>query len=389
MRKRRISLLLALMLLFLPVHTLARTEPLETDAPFEWNAKSVLLIDAATGTVIMEKNADEQLPAASITKLMTILLVMEEMERGSIAADTEVTVSAQAAGMGGSQALLDAGGVYTVGDLLKSMIVASANDSAVALAELLSGSEEAFAGRMNERARQLGLTGTKYINATGLPAEGQHTTARDIALLSQEVLSYPVYFEYSGIWMDEIKHKNDRVTELVNTNRLVRFYEGADGVKTGSTNEAGYCISATAKRGEDRFIAVVLGADSGKNRFALAQKMLDHAFCHYTTRKMIGQGDLIEQKLPVNGSMVENVPLAASQDVHLTVKKEDENKINTIVNLPQTVQAPLMTGEKVGEIQFMLRDDVLYSVDIVAAEDAKKADIFGNMVRILRGWMKG
>ena len=291
MLKRKIACALLAALLCMQTQLLhAQTQPLEAEMPFETDAVSVILMDANTGTVILEKNADEQRPVASITKLMTILLTIEAIEKGEISLTQEVTVSETAAGTGGSQALLDAGGVYTVNELLESLIVASANDSAVALAELLCGSEDAFAQAMNDRAKQLSLFATHYVNASGLPAEGQYTSARDVAALSLEVLRHPLYFEYSTIWMDQIRHRGGRITELVNTNRLIRFYEGADGVKTGSTNEAGFCISATAKRGEDRFLAVVLGSSTGKARFAIAQRLLSYAFDRYTAETLIKKG---------------------------------------------------------------------------------------------------
>ena len=389
MWKRGAAAILLVTMLFMPLTAFARTEPLEKEMPFETEAVSVLLLDAKTGTVILEKNADEQRPVASITKLMTILLTLEAIDEGKVDLQQEITVSAHAAGMGGSQALLDAGGVYSVEELLKSMIVASANDSAVALAELMASSEEGFAGKMNERAKQLGLAGTNYLNATGLPANGQYTTARDIAVLSMEVMKHPLYFEYSTIWLDEIKHKNDRVTQLVNTNRLVRFYEGADGVKTGSTNEAGYCISATAERAGDRFIAVVLGAETGKKRFALAQKLLDHAFANYTTKTFFKVGEIFESTVPVTGARVESVSITVNQDILVTIHKAQESEIEMIVNLPESLKAPVLTGEKVGEVQIVCGDEYLYTADAIVAQDVKKANIFGYLSNVFKEWMKG
>ena len=235
--KRLCALLLALGLV--PLGTAAvRTAPMEETVPVEITAPSAMLVEAETGTVIFEKNADEQRPVASVTKLMTLLLTFEALEEGTVSLEDQVTVSRAAAGQIGSQALLDAGAVYSLKELLKSTIIASANDSAYALAEYLAGTETDFVARMNERAQELGMTDTVYVNCTGLPVEGQHTTARDVALLSCQMCTHPEYFTYGAVWMDTLTHPSGRVTDLTNTNRLVRFYEGCDGLKTGSEDDS-------------------------------------------------------------------------------------------------------------------------------------------------------
>ena len=400
MKKRWVAALLAALLLLLPAAARAESattqaetapaqgEPLESELPMEADAVSVLLLDARTGTVILEKNADEQRPAASLTKLMTILLTLEALDDGEIALADEVTVSEAAAGMGGSQALLDAGGVYTVEDLLKSLIVASANDSAVALAELLRGSEDAFAGRMNERAAELGLSGTHYVNASGLPAEGQHTTARDIAALSLEVLSHPLYFDYSTIWMDEILHRNNRVTDLVNTNRLIRFYEGADGVKTGSTSEAGYCISATAKRGGERFLAVILGSSTSAKRFSLAQELLTYAFDHYETAELLHEGDVVVQGVPVENAVVRQADLAAKADLTALTRKGEGASLTVEVSAPSVLRAPLSAGEIVGEAVAMREGEAVARVPLVLTQDLPGRSYRSSLGEVLRLWMQ-
>lgn len=237
----------------------ALAAPLEPVSSFDLQTPSYLLMEASTGQVILEQNADETRPVASVTKLMTLLLVLEALDAGTVSLTDSIVCSSNAAGMGGSQALLDAGSAYPLEDLLKSTIVASANDSAVALAEHLAGTEANFVERMNRRAAELGLTQTVYQNCTGLPAEGQHTTARDVANLSRQIGRHPLYYQYSTLWMDTLEHPGGRTTDLVNTNRLVRFFEGCDGYKTGSTDEARYCISATAQKDGMRLIAVLLG----------------------------------------------------------------------------------------------------------------------------------
>lgn len=387
MWKKWISALLAFCFLLSPVCLRAQRVPLETQAPFELEAASVLLMDAGTGTVILEKNADEKRPVASVTKLMTILLVLEALDEGKITLEQEVTVSKAAAGMGGSQALLDAGGIYPLSELLKSLIIASANDSAVALAELLMGSEENFAAAMNHRAQELGLNDTHYVNASGLPAEGQYTTARDVAELSREVLKHPTYFEYSGIWMDEIVHKGGRVTQLVNTNRLIRFYEGADGVKTGSTNEAKYCVSATAKRGDERFLAVVLGAPTGAKRFDLAGKLLNYAFENYYTKTFLVKGQVIDKQIPVSGALSRSISASALCDLSVLVKRGEEKNWTMEFNLPKCVRAPQRKGEVIGQAIALYCGERVTDVPIVLCEEIAKLGIPAIIREIFFRWL--
>ncbi len=387
MWKKWISALLAVYFLLSPVCLRAQRVPLETEAPFELEAASVLLMDAGTGTVILEKNADEKRPVASVTKLMTILLVLEALDEGKITLEQEVTVSKAAAGMGGSQALLDAGGIYPLSELLKSLIIASANDSAVALAELLMGSEENFAAAMNRRAQELGLNDTHYVNASGLPAEGQYTTARDVAELSREVLKHPTYFEYSGIWMDEIVHKGGRVTQLVNTNRLIRFYEGADGVKTGSTNEARYCVSATAKRGDERFLAVVLGAPTGAKRFDLAGKLLNYAFENYYTKTFLVKGQVIDKQIPVSGALSRSISTSALCDLSVLVKRGEEKNWTMEFNLPKCVRAPQRKGEVIGQAIALRCGERVTDIPIVLCEEIPKLGIPAIIREIFFRWL--
>ena len=387
MWKKWISALLAVYFLLSPVCLRAQRVPLESEAPFELEAASVLLMDAGTGTVILEKNADEKRPVASVTKLMTILLVLEALDEGKITLEQEVTVSKAAAGMGGSQALLDAGGIYPLSELLKSLIIASANDSAVALAELLMGSEENFAAAMNRRAQELGLNDTHYVNASGLPAEGQYTTARDVAELSREVLKHPTYFEYSGIWMDEIVHKGGRVTQLVNTNRLIRFYEGADGVKTGSTNEAKYCVSATAKRGDERFLAVVLGAPTGAKRFDLAGKLLNYAFENYYTKTFLVKGQVIDKQIPVSGALSRSISTSALCDLSVLVKRGEEKNWTMEFNLPKCVRAPQRKGEVIGQAIALYCGERVTDVPIVLCEEIPKLGIPAIIREIFFRWL--
>ena len=279
---------------------LSRAPLLETP-PLHPACAAVLLAEADSGQVIFQMNADAPRPVASVTKLMTILLTLEALDAGRLSPGDVVTVSEAAAGMGGSQVLLDVNERQSVDTLLKCMIVGSANDAAVALAEAMYGSEALCVEAMNRRAEALGMTGTHFENCTGLPAGGQHTTARDVAVMSRQVFAHPHYFDLSPIWMEDIDHGDGRVTQLVNTNKLLRLCDGCDGGKTGSTKEAGYCVSATARRGDMRLIAVVLGAESGKERFAIAREMLEYGFANYRRYPVAVRGTKVRGRLPVTG----------------------------------------------------------------------------------------
>lgn len=381
--KRGICLLLALLLL--PAAAFA-AEPLEQGAPLAFETPSYLLMEASTGQVIFEKNADERRPVASVTKLMTLLLILEALEEGTIALSDQVMVSKAAASMGGSQALLDADSQYKLEDLLKSTIVASANDAAVALAEHLSGSEQNFVVQMNARAQTLGLTNTAYQNCTGLPAAGQYTTARDVASLSREVGMHPRFFQYSRIWMDTITHKGGRVTDLTNTNRLVRFYDICDGFKTGSTNEARYCISATAQKDGMRLIAVLLGTPASQTRFNEARQMLEYGFATYRLFSVCAKGDLLGMKVAVAHGGADAVDAAAGESMVMLIRRGDESGISLEVALPDSVEAPVERGQKLGEVRVLQNGIQVATLSAVASADVGLPGFLEALLRILQAW---
>lgn len=381
--KRIVCILLALSF-FLPGTALAA--PLEETVPFDAQAASLLLMEAESGQVIFERDADTERPVASVTKLMTILLLLEMLEEGKLQPDEQVTVSSEAAGMGGSQALLDSGGVYPLETLLRSLVIASANDSAVALAEHSMGSQDSFVESMNRRAAQLGLAHTVYKNTTGLPVEGQHTTARDVAVLSQEVLKHERFFEYSTVWMEDLTHNSGRVTSLVNTNRLIRFYEGADGVKTGSTNEAGFCVSASAKRGDLRFIAVVLGAKTGKQRFAIASSMLDHGFDHYAYASLAGTDEPALTAIPVENAGDAKVDLYLAKPVRRLVRRGEEGRYTLEYEAPDSLRAPIEKGQPLGSARLLLDGQETERFDLVAGAGVSPSGYLVNLLKILQLW---
>lgn len=358
--------------------------PLLQSPPMRLNCAAALLLEADSGQIIFEMNADSPRPVASVTKVMTILLALEQLDAGRASAGDVVTVSETAAGMGGSQVLLGAGEKQDVGTLLKCMIVGSANDAAVALAEALYGSEALCVEAMNRRAEALSMANTHFVNCTGLPADGQHTTARDVAVMSRQMFAHPRYFDYSTVWMEDVDHGDGRVTQLVNTNKLLKLYDGCDGGKTGSTNEAGYCISATASRGGMRLIAVVLGAASGKERFAIARQMLDYGFANYRQYPVAKKGTRVKGALPVTGGEKDGVALVLDGDLTLLVNRGDEQRLSLQPSLPESIAAPVQAGQAVGHVDVIAEGRTLARIPVAAAESVAARGLPFN--RIIQNW---
>lgn len=381
----RICIALLLVLALLSVSCLG--EPLMESPPIMLNCASALLMEMQSGQIIFELNADAARPVASVTKVMTILLTLEAIDAGRISPDDIVTVSKEAAGMGGSQVLLDVGEMQPVSILLKSAIVGSANDAAVALAEALYGSEELCVKQMNERAKELGMENTVFVNCTGLPAAGQHTTARDAAIMAQAMFSHPRYFEYSKIWLDEVNHGDGRVTQLTNTNKLIRLYDGCDGGKTGSTDEAGYCIAATAERGGMRLVAVVLGAPSGTERFDVAKAMFDYGFANYRLYPVAQKGTPVRGALPVEGGERDSVALELDGNLTLLVLKGTEQDIQLKPSLPESIEAPVESGQEVGHVNVIVEGKNVSAIPIVAAERVEAQGFGHNMRRFWKNWL--
>ena len=369
-------------LLLLPGIAQADELPMKAEAPITLTSPSAILCEASTGQVIFEKNADERRPVASVNKVMTILLTLEAVDEGRVSLEDQVTVSPRAASMGGSQAFLDAGERYKLSELLKTVIVASANDSAVALAEHLAGTEESFVRLMNTRAEELGLTNTHYANCTGLPAQEHYTTARDVAKLSAQLDLHPIYYRYSTIWMDEIRHRGGRVTSLTNTNRLIRFYPGCDGYKTGSTNEARYCVSATAKKEGMRLIAVVLGTPAGQTRFDEARAMLEYGFANVQLVTPIAQGQALNMTVPVRLGGRNEVSVLSGGTCSLLERRGEKNALSLEAALVEKVNAPVYADDVLGEIRVKRGDEVVAVVPAVAGEDVQLPGMVDALIRI-------
>lgn len=383
-RKTRFAALLLVAALFIP--SLAAAAPLEDGLPIEITSPAVILAEAETGTVIFEKNADERREVASITKLMTALLVFEALEDNDIALTDQVTVSQRAAAMEGSQALLDADTDYKLEDLLRTMIMASANDSAVALAEYLAGTEENFVQRMNERAQALGMDDTHYVNCTGYPQEGQYTTARDVMTLSCEVSRHPAYHTYASVWVDTLVHPSGRTTDLTNTNRLVRFYEGCDGFKTGSTDAAKYCVSATAEKNGMRLIAVVLGCENSQTRFNEARSMLEYGFATYQRTTFARKGDALGEQLKVNRGSAESVDLLLGSGLSMLLRNGQASQLKMELVIPESIDAPVDAGQVVGFVRVLLGETVVAKLNVVAASAVPLPGFIEGFFRIINAW---
>lgn len=386
MMKRVAAAVLCAALWFPLAGAAADSKPLEEGQPIQLTAPSAILAETSTGTVIFEKNADEKREAASVTKMMTALLVFEALEGNQVSLTDQVTVSRNAAAMKGSQALLDADAVYSLEDLLRTTIMASANDSAVALAEYLAGTEQNFVQRMNQRAAELGMTNTCYVNCTGYPQDGQYTTARDVMRLSCEVARHPAYFKYASVWIDTLTHPGGRVTDLTNTNRLVRFYDGCDGFKTGSTDAAKYCVSATAEKNGMRLVAVVLGASASQTRFNEARQMLDYGFGSYQRTVIARKGDLLGETLHVRGGSSEEVELMLGSGLSMLLKNGQSAGLKMELSLPEEVQAPVQKGDVLGTVRVLLDGQVVAKLNCLAASDVPRPGFIEGFYRILDNW---
>ena len=350
------------------------------------NCRAVCLIDQDTGTVLYEKNADQQMPIASITKVMTLLLTFEAIHDGRLTLDTLVPVSEHAYHMGGSQIWLEPGEQFTLDEMIKAICVSSANDAAVAVAELVGGSEQGFVQMMNDRAAELGMTNTTFHNACGLDTEGHLSTARDVAIMSRQILTTcPEVLHYTGIWTDTLR---GGATQLVNTNKLLRRYNGITGLKTGTTGGAGVCISASATRDGLNLIAVVLGAPSSKDRFEAATTLLDYGFAAWRAAPLPAMEDR-PLLIKVKGSAEESVPLEYSAlPESILMPKESAAELTAQLTLPDELDAPVQQGQAMGMVRILAGESVLGEYDICAAADAPEMD-FGTALGLLWGTLTG
>lgn len=335
------------------------------------NAKSAILMEEATGNILYESNPDERLPIASVTKVMTMLLIMEAVDSGKISLDDMVTVSENAMSYGGSTMFLETGEQLTVNDMLKGIAVASANDGCVAMAERLAGSESAFVDMMNEKAKELGMENTHFMNTNGLDEDDHYSSARDVAIMSRELMKHETIFNYTSIWMDTLRGGK---FQLANTNKLIRFYDGANGLKTGSTSKALCCLSAAAKRNDMQLIAVVLGAPTSAERFASAKSLLDYGFANYAVNTQITAGDEV-QKIAVEKGVDKEVGVVAGDSCSTLVKKGQEDNITKEIKIDETITAPIEAGQKIGTMTISRDGEVIADIDLNASSAVEKKGI--------------
>lgn len=346
-------------------------------------AKSAVLMDSSTGQILFEQNPNEKLPPASVTKIMTMLLIMEALESGGITLNDMVSTSEFAASMGGSQVFLSPGEQMSVHNMLKAIAVASGNDACVAMAEHIYGSEQAFVNAMNEKAKSLGMQNTNFLNSNGLDTENHYTTALDIAIMSRELLKHPKILEYTSIWMDTLR---DGKFGLANTNKLVRFYKGANGLKTGSTSNALFCVSATAQRDNLQLISVVMGSPTSKDRFADASALLDYGFANYAMTKGVLANEFVAD-VEVKKGVVKTVRGITEKDFSFLISKGKKGNIEKKVEIINNVTAPIIKGQKLGELKFFMSGQEIGKVNIVANEAVLKYNFMSVFTKLLKSWI--
>lgn len=372
--KRKVSIVLVLMLMFglmLIPHKI-----ITADASFESNVnyKSAVLIEKNSNEILLENNCHERLPIASVTKLMTILLTMEKIGSNEISLDDKVMVSATASGMGGSQVFLDYEEEYYLKDLLKSVIIASANDSSVAIAEHIAGSENNFVKMMNERAKELNLLDTNYVNCTGLPSPDGYSSAYDQAIVLKHVLDFDLYHEYSSIWMEDFVHPSGRTTQMANTNKLSRFYEGCMGGKTGSTNQAKYCLAVGASRNDVELISVVLGAEDSKGRFKLSSDLLNYGFENFETKTLFDNSMLKDKMIKIKG-LDRVTHLKAERDFTYVCKIGEDVNFSLNYNLPNML-TKVYENQVVGNVEIVIDGVVVDKINILSTETHEEVTVW-------------
>lgn len=375
-------LLLSIIFMFVPITIKAETVDL---AP---NATSAIIIEASTGTVIYNKNEHEKLAPASMTKMMGLLLIMEQIEKGNLKWDEKVMASATASSMGGSQIFLETGEQMTVEELVKGISIASGNDAMVAMAERIAGTEEAFVELMNKKASELGLKNTNFKNCTGLDAENHYSSANDMALIAKELVKHDKILEFSGTYEDYIREGTDKSFWLVNTNKLVRFYQGVDGLKTGYTTTAGYCLTATAKKDGMRIITVVMNEPDSTTRNSETTAMLDYGFNMYGMEQLLNKDNVLG-KIKVDLGEKEYVEVVPKEEINI-LNNKNSNKRNVTYNVElNNVKAPIAVGETVGKINVIENNKTITTVDVTVKEDIDKANIFISYLRNLKDIVSG
>lgn len=387
MKRLLSTLLIGIMLLTFAPSAFAKQDGKPT-SELAHEAKSAVLIERDTGKVLYNKNSNERLAPASMTKIMTMLLIMEALDKGKIKMSDKVRTSEHAASMGGSQIFLEPGEEMTVKEMLKGIAIASGNDASVAMAEFISGSEEEFVKKMNKKAKELGLKNTSFKNPTGLTEEGHYSSAYDMAIMAKELLKYESITKFTGTYEDYLRENTDKKFWLVNTNRLIKFYPGVDGVKTGYTGEAKYCLTASAKKGNMRAIAVVFGASTPKERNGQVTKMLDFAFSQYETHPLYKRNETVA-KVKVKKGKQKFIELTTSEPISILTKKgEDMNDVKKEIKMKDNISAPIQKGQELGTLVLKKDGEVLAESPVAAKEDMKKAGFITFLKRTMGDWTK-
>ncbi|GHU81955.1 D-alanyl-D-alanine carboxypeptidase DacF [Bacteroidia bacterium] len=355
--------------------------------PFAVDATSAVLMDAASGQVIYAHNADKEVPMTTLAKAMSLLIIAEELEAGRISEDAQVTISKAASEIGGATAFLELGKQYTIGELMRCVAMSSANDACLALAEQICGSQDVFVQQMNKRAKEMGLEHTTFSSATGRSEQGNTSSARDLAEVSRQVVRHENILEYSKTWMSTLQHAGGRTTELTNPNRLVRSFDGCDGLQTGSSAEAKYCGVITAQRDGLRLIAVVMGTENTQVRSEQAKKLLDYGFYSYASLRVARAGEVVKRDVSVRGGAGLSVQLTVQEDLNLLVPKGQEAGVKKEVHIPEQLSAPLSAGQAVGELCAVREGTVLGRVPVVVRQDVREADLWGSIAAFFRQWV--
>lgn len=352
------------------------------------NAKSGLLIEASTGEILYEKNKNEKVSVASMTKMVAQIIILENIEKGTLTWDEKIKVSSNAAGMGGSQIWLQPGEEMTVRDLMKGITMASANDATVAMAERIAGTEAAFVKQMNDKVKELGLKNTHFVNPTGLDEENHYSSAYDMGLIAKELLKHEQILEFSKVYEDYIRQDTPNKYWVVNTNKLVRFYEGADGLKTGFTDNAGYCMAVTAKRDGMRLIAIVLGEASGKVRNQETSELLDYGFNLYKVDVVKNKSDII-QEIKIDKGTKNKVSLSPKEDIVVLKKKSEISKKYDLDVKLEEIKLPLKKGDVIGKVLVKDNNKTIKKVDLIVNEDVKKLGYFKTILVTLKDILLG
>lgn len=381
MKKTYSAFFLVLAFFSLVTFMLSNSKKVQADEIFNVKSKSCYVIDYDSNRVIYSKNENERLPIASMCKIMTLNIIFDEIEKGNFSLTDDIFVSETASGMGGSQIFLEGNTNYKAEELIKGIVVASANDACVAFAEKISGSEQNFVALMNKTASELNMNDTVFTNCTGLPKEGQFSTAKDVSKMFIKLLSYEDYYKFSNIWMDEIHHKENRITQISNTNKLVRFYEGCDGGKTGYTSTAGFCLASTAKRNDIRVVSVVIASPDSKTRFSETSNFFNYVFNNFEKKKVVDKEKVLDDKITVNKGKKDVCLVKPKDDFSILLKKGEKQSFDIEINFDEYINAPVMENDKVGTISVYKDGIEVKKIDIIASENIEKqtlADLIKN-----------